>query len=340
MTIMPKLEQDIAHFFGRQYCLLTGSGTTSLYLIFKALQLKENTNVLFPDNTCETAVNAAVFANLNPVFSDIDLTTFSPSDAQLKASISQFKPKVYVATHLFGLAVSNLSHTMDNPPIVIEDAAQGYGLGYKESQIGRMGLASILSFGKEKTLDCGAGGAVLTDNLLFYQRCIDTLQTLSNPPEVSSSLMQDVFFLRKKHSIQNADYDRAYKGLLRKHKFNYLSKIQHETRLKLRDKLDNINDITDKRISNSKRLAKEVIIICGNDIRSALDIPKNSVMWKLPFIVAPDKRDATATALTLRGYEITKFFKPLHKIYLLPDCHLENSVRLHQQIINVAIDSN
>ena len=73
------LESRIARQFEKDHCVLVGSGTTALYVSFCASGLAQGANVLYPDFTCETAFNAAIFANLNPLFCDIELERFNMS---------------------------------------------------------------------------------------------------------------------------------------------------------------------------------------------------------------------------------------------------------------------
>ncbi len=48
--------------------------------------------------------------------------------------------------------------------IVIEDAAESIGSYYKGRHTGSFGLAGIFSFNGNKTITCGGGGAIVTDN--------------------------------------------------------------------------------------------------------------------------------------------------------------------------------
>ena len=47
---------------------------------------------------------------------------------------------------------------------IIEDAAQGVGVMYNQQHVGTFGDLGILSYYGNKTITCGEGGIILTDN--------------------------------------------------------------------------------------------------------------------------------------------------------------------------------
>ena len=66
-------EDAVARWFGRERALLVGSGTAAITLLLEALGLPRNSKVLYPDTICDTAVNAAVCAGLEPAFADVEV---------------------------------------------------------------------------------------------------------------------------------------------------------------------------------------------------------------------------------------------------------------------------
>ena len=67
---MNSLEKRVAKYFGRKYCVITGSGTTSMNLFFRAIPNKGT--VMFPAITCIQAINhnllgANSLFKLNPI---------------------------------------------------------------------------------------------------------------------------------------------------------------------------------------------------------------------------------------------------------------------------------
>ena len=54
---------------------------------------------------------------------------------------------------------------------MIEDAAQGVGVRYRDKHVGTFGDLGILSFYGNKTITCGEGGVVLTDDDRLAEEC-------------------------------------------------------------------------------------------------------------------------------------------------------------------------
>ena len=64
-------ERKLKKYFKKKYCILTSSGSSSLYLSLKALNLKEGDEVITSPYTWLTTASAIVSAGLKPVFVDI-----------------------------------------------------------------------------------------------------------------------------------------------------------------------------------------------------------------------------------------------------------------------------
>ena len=169
---MNKLEIKIAKFLNRKYCLLTGSGSTSMYLIF--LTCKKKGIVVFPSITCMQAVNAAIFAGMKPLFCDVNLNDFTMNVKSLKKILDKYKNvEMIVPTHIFGNScdLDKIIKIIRKRKIfVLEDAAQSLGSKTNGKKTGSIGNASIVSFGHTKILDCGGGGGILTNDYKLYNK--------------------------------------------------------------------------------------------------------------------------------------------------------------------------
>ncbi len=110
-----------------------------------------------------------MYAGFTPVFADVELDGLTLDvDAFQKAIGSQ--TKAVIAVHTFGHAanLADLAAVASTRGIVvIEDAAQSLGGMYEGRPMGAHGHLSVLSFGGEKILDAGGGGALLTDDSAF-----------------------------------------------------------------------------------------------------------------------------------------------------------------------------
>jgi 8-amino-3,8-dideoxy-alpha-D-manno-octulosonate transaminase len=64
-----------------------------------------------------------------------------------------------------------LSICKENELILLEDACQSIGASYKNKYVGTIGNAGTFSFDFVKTITCGEGGAVLTNDEDIYLKC-------------------------------------------------------------------------------------------------------------------------------------------------------------------------
>ena len=201
---MNKLENKISRLLNRKYCLVTGSGTTSMYLIF--LSAKKKGIVVFPSITCINAVNAAVFAGMTPLFCDVNLSDFTMNINSLIKILNKHQKKVemVVPTHVFGHTcdINKIIETAKKKKIfVIEDAAQSLGSVINNQMTGSFGNTSIISFGKNKILDCGGGGAILTNNQKLYEKVKIAYKKISKRPKNYKKLYnhyKNVYYSLKK----------------------------------------------------------------------------------------------------------------------------------------------
>ena len=84
------------------------------------------------------------------------------------------KTKAIMAIH-YGGQPCDMDYLMDLKEKyklrIIEDAAHAFGSTYKGSRIGSFGDITCFSFGSQKNITCGDGGAILSDNEDFDNLC-------------------------------------------------------------------------------------------------------------------------------------------------------------------------
>jgi 8-amino-3,8-dideoxy-alpha-D-manno-octulosonate transaminase len=107
-----------------------------------------------------------------PVLVDVDETlTLDP--AAVRKAISS-KTKCVMPVHMCGSMADLdelLSICRENHLILLEDACQSIGATYKGKCVGTIGAAGTFSFDFVKTITCGEGGAVLTNDEGLYLKC-------------------------------------------------------------------------------------------------------------------------------------------------------------------------
>mgnify|MGYP001495208014 FL=1 len=149
--------------------LLTSSCTSALEIIARLLHLREGDEIIFPAFTHVGTVDPFVKAGATPVWADIRSDTLN-IDEQLLPSLLSERTKAIVAVHYGGVAC-HLDYLQNfcrqHELILIEDAAQSIGAGYKTSSLGSFGNLAALSFHQTKNIHCGEGGALLINDPAF-----------------------------------------------------------------------------------------------------------------------------------------------------------------------------
>lgn len=167
-----KFEEGMAKLVGKKYGVAVSNGTTALEAAVLALNLPKGAEVILPDFTIISCVQAIVKAGLIPVPVDCTSDTWNLDVTKVEEKINE-KTKAIMVVHIYGLPV-------DMDPVwalakkynllVIEDAAEAHGLTYRGKQCGGLGDISIFSFFPNKHITSGEGGMVMTSDDAFYER--------------------------------------------------------------------------------------------------------------------------------------------------------------------------
>ncbi|OCQ97845.1 Cys/Met metabolism pyridoxal-phosphate-dependent enzyme [Oscillatoriales cyanobacterium USR001] len=160
-------EQSFANYIGVSQCVSCNSGTDSLYLTLRALQIGPGDEVITSPFTFVATAEMISAVGATPVFVDIDPGTFNLDLAQLASAITH-KTRAIMPVHLFGQPV-NMTQLMaiasSHNLVVIEDCAQSTGAEWDGQKVGSIGHVGCFSFFPTKNLGaCGDGGAVTTND--------------------------------------------------------------------------------------------------------------------------------------------------------------------------------
>jgi 8-amino-3,8-dideoxy-alpha-D-manno-octulosonate transaminase len=164
-----ELEQAICKRFGSEYAQLTSSGTAALTTAMAALGIGAGDEVIMPAFTFVASFEAVLSMGAIPVLVDIDETLTLAPDA-VKAAITP-KTKCIMPVHMCG-SMADLDALKEicaaHHLILLEDACQSIGGTYKGKALGTIGDAGTFSFDFVKTITCGEGGVVMTNNKDVY----------------------------------------------------------------------------------------------------------------------------------------------------------------------------
>lgn len=167
-----ELEVKISEDFHVKFAHLTSSGTSALITALKALGIGAGDEIIMPAFTFVASFEAILFVGAIPVIADID-DTLTLCPAAVEKAISS-RTKAIMPVHMCGamadldkLTLISKKHNL----YLIEDACQATGATYKNRFLGTIGDVGCLSFDFVKTVTCGEGGAILTNNPNTYNLC-------------------------------------------------------------------------------------------------------------------------------------------------------------------------
>lgn len=175
-----ELENQLAQYVGRKYCIGVANGTDALQLSLMVLGVGPGDAVFVPDLTFFASAGSASIIGATPVFVDIEETNFNISPTALEEAIKKviaegkLTPKVIIPVDLFGLPANypEIEKIAKKYSLkILEDGAQGFGGNILGKRVCSFGDISTTSFFPAKPLGCyGDGGAIFTDDEQLNER--------------------------------------------------------------------------------------------------------------------------------------------------------------------------
>lgn len=177
-----KFEGMMTEITGAKYAVAVVNGTAALHIALKLAGVKSGDEVLSQALTFIATANAISYENAIPHFVDVDEATMGMSPIALKKRLQDIaelkngicynketgnKITACVPMHTFGLAlrIDEIVSICDAYNIaIVEDAAESLGTYYKGKHTGTFGKLGTFSFNGNKTVTCGGGGAIITDD--------------------------------------------------------------------------------------------------------------------------------------------------------------------------------
>jgi len=224
-----EFEKKIAKFLDRRFGCAVSSGTAALEIAIRSLGLNKNDEVIMPSFTIISNAMAIVKSSAKPILVDVNLNTWNIKIEDIEKKITK-KTKCLMIPHIYGLANDMdkiLKITKKYNLYLIEDAAEVFGLKYKNKQCGSFGDISILSFYANKHITTGEGGMLLTNNPKLNEKfkdyrnlCFGSKKNRFNHYDISwnyrytniqatlglSQLKRIGKIIKKKHEIGNYYY--------------------------------------------------------------------------------------------------------------------------------------
>lgn len=242
----------LSKYIGSDYLYLTPSGTDAIANSLRILKLPSDAEVIIPSFCCRAVADAVIMGGLKPVFCDVSVDNYNISVANIEKVFTE-KTAAVIVVHLFGQPApidEIIDYAKRKSIFVIEDAAQSFGGSYKNGvKLGTLGDIGIFSFGYEKIIDAGGGGAILTNRndiavelkkqlggCKNYTRWMERLDYLINSINDNLSVRRENAMLYKKHLNTNLITHPEYSDGLGTF-FRYSCILNYDCRSKLIEKL-------------------------------------------------------------------------------------------------------
>jgi perosamine synthetase len=174
-------EEKIKEYTGAKYAIAVVNGTAALHIGLQLAKVNRGDLVITQALTFIATCNAINYVGGEPTFIDVDKERLGMSvdalqnflvNVELKNGEPIHKPTgkkigACVPMHTFGFPVEidtivDLCNQYNIP--VVEDSAESLGTTYKGKHTGTFGLIGTYSFNGNKTITCGGGGIIVTND--------------------------------------------------------------------------------------------------------------------------------------------------------------------------------
>ncbi len=169
-----ELEQKLCEVTGAKYAVAVSNGTAALHVAAMAAGIGEGDEVIVSPITFAASANCVLYCGGKPVFADINPETYNIDPTSIRKLITP-KTKAIVAVDFTGQAVELeeiREICKEHNLILIEDAAHAIGTKYNGHPVGSVADMTTFSFHPVKTVTCGEGGAVTTNDEALYQKLL------------------------------------------------------------------------------------------------------------------------------------------------------------------------
>ncbi len=163
------LETELQNTFQSKYVQLVSSGTAAVSVALASAGVGAGDEVIMPTFTFVASFEALMLLGAIPVLVDIDDTL--TLDPKAVSKVITPKTKAIMVVQMCGSMgnMSALRTICDKHNLVfVEDACQAIGGSYKGQPLGSIADIGCFSFDFVKTITCGEGGAVVTNNKDYY----------------------------------------------------------------------------------------------------------------------------------------------------------------------------
>lgn len=323
-----RFEEMMANITGSKYAIAIVNGTNALHLALLLAGVKREDEVLSQALTFIATANAISYIGADPVFIDVDRDTLGMSPVALSKflevhavigndgytynNVTGKRISACVPMHTFGLPcrIDEIASICEKWNItLVEDAAESLGSYYKNKHTGGFGKVGVFSFNGNKTVTCGGGGALVTNDENLAKRA--------------------------KHLTTQAKLRHQWEFIHDEIGYNY--------------RMPNLNaalacaqlEQLDLFVTNKRTLSKEYIALCESlGIEFAIEPVDTKANYWLNALLFNDRvqRDSFLTYTNKNGVMTRPVWELMNRLPMFKHCQtddLENSIWLADRIVNI-----
>jgi perosamine synthetase len=172
-SVVKQFEEKWAEMLGAKYCLALVNGTNALITSLKMLDIGGGDEVIVTPYTFIASISAILEVGAMPVFVDVDPETFQINPGKIEEKITS-NTRAILPVHILGLPsdiVRILEIAGKHDLVIVEDACQAWMAEVNHKKMGTFGNAGCFSFQNSKHLAMGEGGAIVSDDEIFMDKC-------------------------------------------------------------------------------------------------------------------------------------------------------------------------
>lgn len=322
-----RFEEMMSALTGARYAIATTSGTVALHLSLVGVGVKHGDEVITQPLTFVATANAISHTGAQPVFVDVDKDTMGMSPVSLKKFLEEHTIKkdgitvnkntgkriaACVPMHTFGFParideIATICAAYNIP--LVEDAAESLGSYYRGQHTGTFGRVGVFSFNGNKTVTCGGGGAIVTNDEALAKH-LKHLSTTAKVPHPWEFIHDEVGY---NYRMPNLNAAVACAQL---------------------EQLDEI-------LANKRQLAEQYAAYFSNtDIDYVKEQQDTTANYWLNTIMLPtaEEREAFLKATNDQKVMTRSIWRLMNKLPMYEECHCEdltNSEWLESRAVNI-----
>jgi len=194
-----RFEDMVCDITGAGFAIATVNGTCALHIALKLANVQPGDEVITQPLSFVATANAVSYCGAKPTFLDVSRKTLGLSSNALEDFLegnalvngegcynraTGRRILACVPMHTFGhpCQIDSIADICEHYNILlIEDAAESLGSTYRGRHTGTFGHFGIYSFNGNKTVTCGGGGAIVTDNEVLAKKAKHLTTTAKVP---------------------------------------------------------------------------------------------------------------------------------------------------------------